>query len=137
MNFPETFEVIKTKLTEITGVTDWENLAFTMYPGDPETGYMQPVSVELGKGINTIILMAGIGIAEVSMSLLWEKVLNTIGLLESAFASSAVCADGTSLSLTGKIEINLPDTYIQQGDISETNAFQVAISFQLTAMVGR
>lgn len=130
-NFNELFESVKSTLTGITGVTNWENIGFSMLPDDPTTGYIQPQSISLNRSINEVIFVAGIGIADTTLEGLWAKVFGIIDAMETEFSKGAVCSGRTSLSLMGNIDVALPDTYVNQGDLSETGAYQVAVTFNL------
>jgi len=127
------------KLEEITGVSDWESINFGILPGEDPKGYLFPLSVEANNPSRQIVSYAvGIAISSDTLTGLSEASLDLANQIVKAFSQEPQCflddsGNSKSLRLTTGVEIEIPQTYPNQSNISLTTGFFTALTFTIEA----
>jgi tetrahydromethanopterin S-methyltransferase subunit B len=123
---------IQNLLETITQVENWNSINFGILPGEDPKGFIFPLGVEINSPSRHIITYAvGISISEISIELLMSKVLEISGAIAKAFSTQAQCIDGKIAQLTSNIDIEIPQSYPNQSNVSLTTGFFTAITFTI------
>lgn len=124
-------------LTTVTGVTNWENIAFSMRPTDDPTGYFTLIECEPNKTTQIFTFAVGIGVADVSLSGIYGQCDELVALIATAYGKQRQGCDGIAgqVGLLDPIRVEVPDSFPNQNVTSATEAFKTAITFavQITA----
>ena len=123
-------------LQETFGITKWDAIRFSMLPKDPALGYFQLLQATYGPVVVTEWAV-GIGVAAVSLDELWAKVDAVLDTINDTMVSPEPCLGFGLLKVQGPVQVEIPDSYTQQGGISTTTAFKTAVTFQLTLQSAR
>jgi hypothetical protein len=101
-----------------------------MLPGDDPEGYFQVVEINPGRSVHQSTWLVGIGISATSLDDLWTQVSTIVNQTVTNFSEADACISGLgSAHLSDQIQIEVPDTYTQQAQVTNTNAFKTSVSF--------
>jgi hypothetical protein len=124
-------------LTQVTQVTKWDTIQFSMLPTDSPKGYLQLAGVGYG-AIASSTWLVGIGIASTSLSGLKSQIYGILEAIESQLYQPQACLSGGGIvSIDGQIQVELPDSYANQSGISQTSGFRTAITFEVSVQSAR
>lgn len=123
---------IKEQLQSITGVTNWESINFSILPDEDPKGFMFPLAINPESPSRSIVTY-GVGIAISSSSLegLTTESLLISNTIARSFSTRAICSDEGIIRLVGSIELEPPQSYPQQSNVSLTTGFFTAITFSI------
>jgi hypothetical protein len=119
---------IESQLTALTGVTVWDSIQFNLLPDDDPIGYLQLSQASLGP-VTELTYLVGIGFASTTLSGLWAQSNSLIETIRSNLVLNNVCVGEGRAMLDGPIEVEIPNTYVNQGEFSATDGYSVAVSF--------
>ncbi len=127
---------LKGYLTSVFNINKWDAIQHSMLPKDTPKGYFQLVDAKFGQVSDTIWLV-GIGVASTTLDGLWSQVDTILDLIDANMIHPQPCLTFGSLKITSSIQVEIPDSYVNQGGISVTTGFRTAISFQVTIQSAR
>jgi hypothetical protein len=125
-------ELVKTKLSELTGIEDWEAISFGILPGEDPKGIVLPSSVSMvSQAKLKTIFMVGILISSQTLGDLSDTAQEIATLIGNSLGRAQVCLPGGAglMRLVGEINIEIPQSYSQQSNISNTTGFFTSITF--------
>lgn len=133
---PELRAGLLTYLQETFGIEKWDAIRFSMLPKDTPKGYFQLLQANFGTVVVTDWAV-GIGVAATSLDSLWSAVDGILDTINNEMVLPQPCLGIGNLKIQGPIQVEIPDSYSQQGGISATTGFKTAITFQLTIQSAR
>ena len=127
---------LKDFLIATFGIPAWDAIQSSMLPKDVPKGYFQLVEADYGPVSRTTWLV-GIGVAAVSLEALWLSVDGLLDVIEASMVHPKPCLAYGSLDVRPNIQVEIPDSYVNQGGISTTTGFRTAITFQVVLTSAR
>ena len=120
-------------LTDITDVENWNSITFGILPNEDPKGFIFLASTEVINRVRFQHLWGvAIAISDTNLNDLSEQVESISGKLKQALKQPTSCLpDGGSVTLNSPIDVEPPQSYPTQGNISGTTGFFTAISFLL------
>jgi hypothetical protein len=119
---------LEAQLEALTGITTWDAIQFNLLPDDDPIGYLQLSQASLGP-VTELTYLVGIGFASTTLSGLWAQSNSLIETIRNNLVLNNVCVGEGRAMLSGPIEVELPNTYVNQGEFSSTDGYSVAVSF--------
>lgn len=134
----DTRAALLANLTAITGVTDWENIGFSMLPSDAPTGFAYLIENAPGKTTQSITMAVGIGVASTTLSGLFSACDGLMDAIATAYGKQRTTCDGLGglVELVEPVQTTLPESYVNQNVTSATEAFRTVITFAVRLTVG-
>lgn len=127
---------LKGFLIDTFNIPAWDSIQSSMLPKDPPKGYFQLVEADYGPVSRTTWLV-GIGVAANSLDALWLKVDILLNIIEASMIHPRPCLTFGSLEVSSSIQVEVPDSYVNQGGISVTTSFRTAVTFQVVITSAR
>lgn len=126
-----------TSLQAATGITNWENIGFSMLPTDSPSGFLYRMEMTASKTTKEVVFAVGIGVADTSLSGLFEQTDAMTDAIAANYGKQRVNCEGIgTVGILDTIREELPDSYVNQNVTSSTEAFRTAITFALKITVG-
>jgi hypothetical protein len=124
-------------LTASTGITNWENIGFSMLPSDAPSGFLYRLEMTASKTTKEVVFAVGIGVASTTLSGLFVLTDELTDMIAENYGKQRVSCEGLgTIGLLDGIREELPDSYVNQNVTSSTEAFRTAITFALKITVG-
>ncbi len=124
---------IQSVLTNLTGVSNWDSINFGILPNESPKGYLFPLRVDPNSPSRQVITYGvAIAVSGADLEGLGGICLEISQGLARAFKSGPVCSEDLGvIRLIGPIDINAPQSYPNQSNVSLTTGFFTAITFTL------
>lgn len=122
-------------LTELTGVSDWNTIQFSMIPTDTKLGYTQVVNAQPDKAKSRLQYLVVIGIASTSLQALKDEIDLLLSKLLPAFSNQGACLGSGLAQLISQIDVETPDTYSINNNVSLNSDFKTSISLLIEVII--
>lgn len=123
---------LKDTLTAITQVDNWESINFGILPGENPKGYLFPLGVAPSSPSRQVITYGvAIAISSTSLQGLGETALQLSRTIARSFTTAVVCSSEGVVRLIGNIDIEPPQSYPQQSNVTLTTGFFTAVTFAI------
>jgi hypothetical protein len=131
-NIFEIKQQLKAYLTSNFGVTKWDAIQFSLLPKSDPVGYFQAIEVRPTRATVISVWLVGIGVASTTLDDLDTKVAELVSSIIDTFGQNPVCISGLgSMKLSEQVQIEVPNTYAQQSQVSTSTGFSTSVSFGL------
>jgi len=132
MNLQQAQSNLETELSNLTGVSNWQSTSFGILPNEGPKGYLQLESVSnTNLSLSRVRFLGGIAVSGASLSALNTRVFDLVEALVSGFRNSQGCLGGTRFRIISPINVEIPQTYSQQNNVSSISGYFTAITFAL------
>lgn len=123
-------------LKNTTPVQNWDSINFGILPGEAPKGFVFPMVVSpQSLSYSKSTYMVAIAISGTTLNGLSSAAMELALDILAEFQNPTICLPGDqggSVKLEGDIDIELPQSYTNQGHISKTNGFFTSLSFRLS-----
>jgi hypothetical protein len=126
-------ELLANYLATLTGVENWTSINFGILPQEDPKGYLFLSSIQPQNKTRLIEFWGcAIAVSATTLNDLADKCHALAKLIANALKASVVCIPNVgSLTLSGNVDVEPPQSYPNQGNQSSTSGFFTAITFVL------
>jgi hypothetical protein len=133
MNITTQRELIKTNLESTLEVTNWDSVNFGILPNENSKGFISFGKLEkVDNSLSKSTWLVGVAVSNVSLEGLYTEALGIIQSAYDLFSNPTTCFSGLgNTQLASEINMEIPQSYAQQSNISSTNGWFTAITFAI------